>query len=122
MSAKTSGRDVTKSTHLTTQVALAEGMINLETGRMKWPTPCTRDYKGTNSPEGLTRKDGKSRMDQLPNAVAYGGTQTQQKGHLNPSWVEWLMGWPIGWTDLKPLATGKFRNVQLWHSTFSQKD
>lgn len=30
---------------------------------------------------------------------------------LNPDWVEWLMGWPIGWTDLKPLATGKFR---LW--------
>jgi len=127
-----------------------------------WPTPCTRDYKGINAPEGLTRKDGKSRMDQLPNAVAYGGTQTQQKwptplascgsktdsqaernrnsphmesavktamnipiekkAQLNPSWVEWLMGWPIGWTDLKPLVTDKFRNVQPWHSTFSQKD
>ena len=22
---------------------------------------------------------------------------------------EWLMGWPIGWTDLKPLATDRFR-------------
>jgi len=50
------------------------------------------------------------------------GTQTPPKGQLNPPWVEWLMGWPIGWTDLKPLATDKFRNVQLWHSTFSQKD
>jgi hypothetical protein len=48
--------------------------------------------------------------------------KVKQTGQLNPSWVEWLMGWPIGWTDLKPLATGKFRNVQLWHSTFSQKD
>ena len=19
---------------------------------------------------------------------------------LNPDWVEWLMGWPVGWTDL----------------------
>jgi hypothetical protein len=28
-------------------------------------------------------------------------------GSLNPTWVEWLMGWPLGWTDLKPLATGK---------------
>ena len=87
-----------------------------------WPTPCTRDYKGANTLEGLTRKDGKSGMDQLPNAVAYGGTQTQQKAQLNPSWVEWLMGWPIGFTDLKPLVTDKFRNVQLWHSLFSQKD
>jgi hypothetical protein len=30
-------------------------------------------------------------------------------GQLNPNWVEWLMGWPIGWTDLKPLATDKFQ-------------
>ena len=22
------------------------------------------------------------------------------KGTLNPDWVEWLMGWPIGWTSL----------------------
>ena len=22
-------------------------------------------------------------------------------GKLNPQWVEWLMGWPIGWTDLE---------------------
>ena len=24
-------------------------------------------------------------------------------GDLNPDWVEWLMGWPIGWSDLKPI-------------------
>lgn len=35
-------------------------------------------------------------------------------GKLNPPWVEWLMGWPIGWTDLKPLVTDKFR--QWLHS------
>jgi hypothetical protein len=22
-------------------------------------------------------------------------------GQLNPMWVEWLMGYPMGWTDLK---------------------
>ena len=44
-----------------------------------------------------------------------------KKYQLNPSWVEWLMGWPIGWTDLKPLVTDKFRNVQRWHSTFSHE-
>jgi len=32
-------------------------------------------------------------------------------GTLNPLWVEWLMGWPMGFTDLKPLAMDKFR---LW--------
>lgn len=30
-------------------------------------------------------------------------------GPLNPTWVEWLMGWPIGWTDLQPLEMAKFR-------------
>lgn len=28
-------------------------------------------------------------------------------GALNPEWVEWLQGFPIGWTDLKPLETHK---------------
>ncbi|EMV5794210.1 DNA cytosine methyltransferase [Escherichia coli] len=37
-------------------------------------------------------------------------------GPLNPEWVEWLMGWPIGWTELKPLEMDKFREWQLQHS------
>ncbi len=32
-------------------------------------------------------------------------------GQLNPMWVEWLMGWPLGWTDLKPLSK---RAVDAW--------
>jgi hypothetical protein len=41
---------------------------------------------------------------------------------LHPEFAEAVMGWPQGWTDLKQLETDKFRSVQLWHSTFSQKD
>jgi len=33
-------------------------------------------------------------------------------GYPTPESHEYLMGWPIGWTDLKPLAMDKF---QLWH-------
>ena len=29
-------------------------------------------------------------------------------GQLNPDWVEWLMGWPVGWTDLKPMSIEAF--------------
>jgi hypothetical protein len=83
-----------------------------------WPTPCARDWKGSNTPEALTRQDGKSRMDQLPNAVAYGGDQTPQIGQLNPDWVEWLMGWPIGQSDLKPLEMDKFRLWLQQHGEF----
>jgi len=28
----------------------------------------------------------------------------ESMGYLNPDWVEWLMGWPIGWTSLHPMA------------------
>ena len=38
---------------------------------------------------------------------------------LNPNFAEWLMGWPIGWTDFVPLATGLFHFRQLMHSMFS---
>lgn len=37
-------------------------------------------------------------------------------GQLNPPWVEWLMGWPIGWTDSKRLETDKFQSWQQAHS------
>jgi hypothetical protein len=33
-------------------------------------------------------------------------------GQLNPNWVEWLMGYPIGWTDLEPSATPLSRKSQ----------
>lgn len=29
-------------------------------------------------------------------------------GQLNPDWTEWLMDWPIGWTDLKPMPEEAF--------------
>jgi hypothetical protein len=28
-------------------------------------------------------------------------------GKITPNHYEWLMGWPLGWTDLKPLETDK---------------
>ena len=66
-----------------------------------WPTPTARIHKGG---QQMTRKDGKSRMDMLDWAVEKDG------GRLNPSWVEWLMGFPIGFTDSKDWATRKCRS------------
>ena len=36
-------------------------------------------------------------------------------GQLNPTWVEWLMGWPIGWTDCAASATARFRRWWSQH-------
>lgn len=34
---------------------------------------------------------------------------------LNPRFVEWLMGWPIGWTDCGRVETGSCRKQQPTH-------
>ena len=39
-------------------------------------------------------------------------------GKLNPRWTEWLMGFPIGWSRLKPLEMPKSRSVPQPHGTF----
>ena len=36
-------------------------------------------------------------------------------GKPDPTNHEWLMGWPIGWTDLKPLAMDKFQSWRQRH-------
>lgn len=88
-----------------------KGGLNLQTAVKNWPTPVASMHKGS-SPASLTRKSGKSREnDRLDHAV-----MASDGGQLNPQWVEWLMGWPIGWTDLKPLEMGKFQEWRQQHS------
>lgn len=75
--------------------------FGLEAAVRMWPTPAARDYKSDRStPEWREQRMAETRGKPLPFVV--GGT-------LNPTWVEWLMGWPLGWTDLKPLETARFR-------------
>ena len=60
-----------------------------------WPTP--RSNLITQATEaGASRDDSR-----LEDAVA----STGDRGQLNPTWVEWLMGFPLGWTDLEHSAT-----------------
>ena len=59
-----------------------------------WPTP--RAAIGMNMK--LTENMAKLRHKKyLETEVAY--QEKAPGGHLNPKWVEWLMGYPIGWTD-----------------------
>jgi hypothetical protein len=37
-------------------------------------------------------------------------------GKIHPCFTEWMMGWPIGWTDLKPLETDKFQSWLQQHT------
>jgi hypothetical protein len=66
--------------------------------RDKFPTPTAHNSKEGAYPAEFTRK--------TPTLATHAG------GKLNPMWVEWLMGWPLGWTDLKQLETDKYHFVQ----------
>lgn len=84
-----------------------------KTPTRRWPTPVASMAKGS-SPAALTRRSGADRSnDRLDHAV-----MALDGGHLNPEWTEWLMGWPIGWTGLKPLAMDRF---QSWRQTHSKR-
>ena len=68
---------------------------------VKYPTPTCHNSKEGAFPAEYNRK--------TPTLATHAG------GKLNPTWVEWLMGWPLEWTDLKPLETDKYHCVQQQH-------
>ena len=74
----------------------------------KWPTPTCHNSNEKGSPSEFNRQSPGLGTVVLKDKNKTGGI-------LNPTWVEWLMGWPLGWTDLKPLETDKFHCVQPLH-------
>jgi DNA (cytosine-5)-methyltransferase 1 len=96
----------------TTTVAEAEAMIggSLTPKRMsKWPTPVCQDSRhATTRHLDPKNQHWKSNLGEVVMSLE----QPNIGGRLNPTWVEWLMGWPLGWTDLKPLEMDKFHCAQ----------
>ena len=72
--------------------------------RNLWPTPTAHNAK-----EGGYKAE---HARNTPTLAAQAG------GQLNPMWVEWLMGWPLAFTDLRPLATDRFRQWLNSHGKF----
>ena len=65
-----------------------------------WPTPTARDYKDSPKQKHRGHRDD----SKLPMRVY----KETSGGHLNPTWVEWLMGLPLEWTALRPSAMAWF--------------
>jgi DNA (cytosine-5)-methyltransferase 1 len=84
--------------------------VNLEM-KKNWPTPQVSDSKdrGNLSNPSIQRRMEIGKQVNLQMCVS------QTSGQLNPMWVEWLMGWPQGWTELKPSEMDKSHCVQLPH-------
>lgn len=85
------------------------GRASLVGDVMRMATPQARDFRtGQRS-----RWEDPRRSQNLNDQIG---------GQLNPPWVEWLMGWPIEWTDLRPLGMDKCPSAQPSHGAFCPKD
>ena len=62
-----------------------------------FPTPQASDHRdrGNLSTPAIKRRQEKGKQLALSMSVS------ETSGQLNPQWVEWLMGFPPGWTDLE---------------------
>jgi hypothetical protein len=72
------------------------------------PTLTARDFKSDScTPEFRAKRDAMTMGKTLPWTLG---------GLLNPTWCEWFMGFPLGWTEFAPLAMPKFHEWQQQHS------
>jgi hypothetical protein len=63
--------------------------MGLADAARRWPTPTASEAENAYSTT--------TQFQSLRKAVGV----SEQTGKLNPTWVEWLMGFPTGWTDLE---------------------
>ena len=66
-----------------------------------WPTPRASEYKDC----GPVGSKSHTHMDKRSYLCAKAKDPDQPSGLLNPTWVEWLMGVPTGWTGLDSWGT-----------------
>jgi DNA (cytosine-5)-methyltransferase 1 len=76
-----------------------------------WPTPQASD----NRDRGNMSNPSVQRRVAIGKQISLSQSVHPTSGQLNPTWVEWLMGWPLEWTDLKPLEMDKSLSAQQQH-------
>ena len=76
------------------------------------PTPVASDWM-TGQTNGIHYKNRRFVRISQTTGTEFGAKLTSAYrlmtgNHLPASFSEWMMGWPVGWTDLKQLATDKY--------------
>lgn len=67
-----------------------------------YPTPRASDWRSGSVSEQTHGKNSRPLCEQIVRMEASG--DSTRPTSLNPAWVEWLMGFPIGWTDCEDSA------------------
>jgi len=80
----------------------------------RFPTPNAWD--GRRGPLSKELYEKKTKQITLVTHIRHSAQTPPNGGQLNPTWVEWLMGWRAGWTDLKPLVMDKSPCALQLHS------
>jgi hypothetical protein len=77
--------------------------------RRMWPTAAAHDAKDTGAKAEYERKSpGLTATGHLLQMQMSGARSLPKDRTLNPRFVEWLMGWPIAWTDCDSQVTEWF--------------
>lgn len=103
-----------------------QGLMECVNGRTQpvkiaiWPTPRANKVHPEITDENRERLGNRNRGN-LEEVVAMSCTDT---GQLNPEFVEWLMGVPIGWSALNVLGTAKSAcaHILSGNSSWNMKD
>jgi hypothetical protein len=74
--------------------------VSLGQAVQMWPTP-----RSNTAMASLITPEIANDPKRFPNLETVVGRRQEVTGRLNPMWVEWLMGFPLGWTDLEDLET-----------------
>jgi hypothetical protein len=125
------------------EAILSRGGRPLSEVAVNWPTPkgmtggpsTGRDERGSGGPDlqkvamnwatpkscdGARPSAGNRKSSDLSHQAAVtstdGGGSSKSNLALNPLFVEWLMGWPLGWTDSGFAASESFRSWRRTHS------
>ena len=86
-----------------------------------WPTPRCQMARRPNW-ERVETGNHKCNLEDYT-AIKEGLTRGSGKWSLNPEWCEWLMGWPVGWTNAtEPLGMDKFRSWLRQHGEYLEEN
>ena len=74
--------------------------IKEENDSLSWPTPTAANWTTSTSMDAIRKHlQSHTPSSRLVENIAL--ADPLATGYLNPMWAEWLMGFPLGWTDLE---------------------